>query len=630
MSLFTSADIVYTLTAGRQDKLMDQIGLTRPGNDVVSVRAVGRDKVAIHLRDVDTMFVSSVLANNVHVVPEHVFAHVKHVGGWQNPHPVGTGPFAVVERFGDQSYVLGRNPHYWQRGIPRFACIERVFASSRESAVMAMVRGDVDLTNDFIPNVQKALVARDPAHFHYFYPAKSPGVGLFMDDTVYPFSVVALRKAISLAINRNQLSAFAEYHYAPTVDALGINRAWPSWISKAAAAESTELATYNPQKARQMLLAARFSYRGATLVDPKGNPVVMNAIVIAAWVDWYASWRLIAVDLGRIGIKVNLDAVPSFGAWLPDALSTKKATLLWSTVGDTESPYEYFKEHLDASSFIPSGHDADSTGNWAHFQSAEATRLLAKFRKTADPAAQHRIAGQLEQIWLRTLPFVPLFAGPSWSTYSTKYFVGFPTARDEYMQPLFSTSDYVLALTRIRPPALSRNRDALSEDPTNVVWPVPAGRGTIGGMGALAALLAGMVVLAGSPPAPASPQTAGRIFARGDADLRGSAAVRRPPPDRNARRSDSRLDGHPCDGQQAPAPCRRRPQAGEHRPARRPLDRSRAPARPDVRVDLSADLVRDRTRRARPESTRGSRRLVHALVHRPDELKRLAATSSSG
>ena len=49
----TSRDVVYSLTAGRQSKLMDQIGLTRPGNEVASVHAVGPYKVAIHLREVE-------------------------------------------------------------------------------------------------------------------------------------------------------------------------------------------------------------------------------------------------------------------------------------------------------------------------------------------------------------------------------------------------------------------------------------------------------------------------------------------------------------------------------------------------------------------------------------------------
>jgi peptide/nickel transport system substrate-binding protein len=393
-----------------------------------------------------------VLANDVRVVPEHVFAHVHHVARWLNPHPVGTGPFAVVGRFGSQAYVLERNPHYWRRGLPRFPCIERVASATVESATYQAVNGDIDLTNDYVPHVERVYVAHDPAHFHYFYPANtSPGIGLFFDDTAYPFSIVALRKAISLAVDRRRLALLGENGYTPTVDALGINRVWPQWMSEDVAADARALATYDPGAARRMLLAAGFTYDGTTLLDPKGDPVVIDAIVIAGWVDWYTDWHLIAADLGRIGIKVNIDPRLNFDAWFRDASATRKATLLWQTAGDTESPYDYFKEHLDASSFVPSGHEAGRTGNWEHFQNAEATRLLARFRATDDLAVQHRIAGRLERLFLDNLPFVPLFAAPDWSTYSTRHFVGFPSARDSYVQPDFGLADYVVALTRIRP-----------------------------------------------------------------------------------------------------------------------------------------------------------------------------------
>ena len=446
----TAADVAYTLTAGRQSKAMDQIGLTRRGNEVVSVRAVGADEVAIRLDRADSQFVSAVLAGVV-VVPEHVFAHVKNVGAWSNRDPVGTGPFDVVRQFGTQSYTLGRNPHYWQPGVPRFSCIQRIASSSAESALFQMLAGAVDLTNDLFPNVQKAYVAHDPAHFHYYYPAEAPGVGLFLDDTVYPFSLVALRKAISLAIDRPKLT-LAEYRYAPPVDALGIDRIWPQWLTASAAAEARSLATYDPDAARRVLLVAGFTYAGTTLVDPHGDPVKIDAIVPGGWPDWYADMGLISDELRSIGIDFSVDAKPDFGAWYPDAAAIKEATILWDNAGDTASPYVYFKEHLDPASFVPPGRDASATGNWERFGDPAAVPLLEAFRSTADPAAQHRIAGRLENLFLADLPFVPLFAEPTWSTYSTRHFTGFPSAADDYVQPDFQTSpEYVVALTRIRP-----------------------------------------------------------------------------------------------------------------------------------------------------------------------------------
>ena len=106
---------------------------------------------------------------------------------------------------------------------------------------------------------------------------------------------------------------------------------------------------------------------------------------------------------------------------------------------------------LRRTAFVPSGASADGTGNWAHFQTAEGTRLLKMFRNTLDRDQQRKIVSRLGRHWLDVLPFVPLFAGPQWSTFSTKHFIGFPSRSSFYLQPSFLTSDYVVALTRIRP-----------------------------------------------------------------------------------------------------------------------------------------------------------------------------------
>ncbi len=41
-----SADVVYSFLAGRQDKIMDRVGLTGAGNNIASVKARGRYKVS--------------------------------------------------------------------------------------------------------------------------------------------------------------------------------------------------------------------------------------------------------------------------------------------------------------------------------------------------------------------------------------------------------------------------------------------------------------------------------------------------------------------------------------------------------------------------------------------------------
>jgi peptide/nickel transport system substrate-binding protein len=200
-----------------------------------------------------------------------------------------------------------------------------------------------------------------------------------------------------------------------------------------------------------VLEAAGFTYAGKTLLDPRGKPVTLDASVIAGWTDWVTAWQVVAKNLAQIGIQVRVDRVVDWGAWQPGAFATKTATFLWNNFGNGPTPYDYFEQHLDRASFVPSGKDAEVSGNWEHFWSPEGTRLLQAFRSTSDVKLQHRLAVKLERLWLRTLPYVPLFIGPVWSTYNTRYFTGFPSPRDYYIQPSTFSSDYVVALVRIRP-----------------------------------------------------------------------------------------------------------------------------------------------------------------------------------
>ena len=71
-----------------------------------------------------------------------------------------------------------------------------------------------------------------------------------------------------------------------------------------------------------------------------------------------------------------------------------------------------------------------------------------------DAEKQQQIAAQLEKLLLQDLPIVPLFIGPRWSTYSTKYFHCFSSPKNYYGDPIFTTCpDNVLSFTRSAPAA---------------------------------------------------------------------------------------------------------------------------------------------------------------------------------
>jgi peptide/nickel transport system substrate-binding protein len=446
----TSADVVYSLTAGQQDKAMDMIGLTQPDTNVVSIKASGPYKVAIKLKTVDSQFIPAVL-NAQFVVPKHIWTGVSNAATFTNPNPIGSGPFAKVGRFTTQDYVFNKNPKYWLKGAPKIPCLEYVQASSNDAALLQIQKGDVDWTHNFVPNVAQAYIAKDKAHYHAFYATTAYPISLVFDTTVYPYSLVPFRKALSYAINRSDVSKLGEYGYAPPTDALGLNGIFPTWVTGATKEAAQKQAAYNPTLAKKTLTDAGFTYKGSNLMDPKGNPVNLDIHVISGWSDWVASNQIITKNLQAIGINSSVALEPDWNSWYPNASATKFPSLLWQNASQG-SPYGFFNSNMSTNRFTPSGQDATNTGNWAHYSSAKATALLNQWKASLSVAKQRQIAAQLGQLFLQDQPIVPLFVGPRWSTYSTKYFHCFTSPKNFYGDPIFTTApDNILSFTRICP-----------------------------------------------------------------------------------------------------------------------------------------------------------------------------------
>ena len=447
----TSADVVYSITAGRQDKLMDRVGLTGAGNEIVSVKAKGPYKVVVKLKAPDSQFIAATM-NRVFVVPRHVWSKVNNVATFNNTRPVGSGPFNVISRFTSQDYVLNKNPHYWQKGKPKIACLEYVQASSNDAALALIQSGQVDWTHNFVPNVEKAYSAKDKKHFHAFYARAAYPVSLLLDTTKYPYSMPAFRKALSRAIDRKTVSKLGEYGYAPPTDAIGLNGLFPKWVTdKKIKARSNSMSSYSTNAAKTILTGAGFTYHGSQLYDPHGDRVHLDIHVIAGWSDWVASNQIITRNLRDIGIDSQVALEPDWGAWQPSAYATKFPTLLWQAASQG-SPYGYFYSNLSQNAYVPPGQSGETTGNWEHFSDPKATKLLAKWKGTLNVAKQHQLATQLQGLFLDDLPIVPLFIGPRWSTYSTRYFHCFSTAKNFFGDPIYTTfPDTILSFTRICP-----------------------------------------------------------------------------------------------------------------------------------------------------------------------------------
>jgi len=72
-------------------------------------------------------------------------------------HPVGTGPFKLLEWVPNDHVTLVRNEHYWKKGLPYLDKVTFKVLNDPISQVTALKAGEVDMLNSMSPELVRGL-----------------------------------------------------------------------------------------------------------------------------------------------------------------------------------------------------------------------------------------------------------------------------------------------------------------------------------------------------------------------------------------------------------------------------------------------------------------------------------------
>ena len=439
---FTAADVAFTFEWVLSRRELDLTGMN---SFIDTVEATSPDRVVFRL----SRPYSPGLTDIAHqpILPAHIWRDIDDPLRFTNPDPVGTGPFTEVRTFRPQVFELGRNPHYWQANLGvdalRFPAM-----GSNDQVTLALLEGEVDWAGSFVPAIDRIYVARDPEHNRYWFPLVGDMIFLYANTTRAPFDDVRVRKALSLAIDRPLVVKVALYDYTRPADATGLSDVYTQWRSAEAAADG-DWVDFDAARAAALLDEAGLR-RGPDghRRHADGSPLTLELSTVTGWSDWVRASQVVASNLRDIGLDVRLRSY-DFGAWY-DRLGRGdfSMSLGWSPSGPT--PYPLYQGLASAKAAKPVG-EASQT-NWHRYASTEMDRLLARFERTHDPALQHAIADQMQALFVREAPAIPLFPSPAWGEFRTERFTGFPHADDPYarLSPNHHP-DPLLVMTRLRP-----------------------------------------------------------------------------------------------------------------------------------------------------------------------------------
>ena len=166
--------------------------------------------------------------------------------------------------------------------------------------------------------------------------------------------------------------------------------------------------------------------------------------VIGGWSDWVASLQIISRNLQAVGIDASVKIEPDWPAWVSNsAISGTKPSLIWSNGGGDPTPYAFFFSHFDPSQVVPTGQDARRSVTSSATPTPRPRSSCASSRGRSTGRSSCRLRTSCRRSSSNELPYIPLFIGPRWSTYSRKFFKGWVTWQNQYADPIFSTQQQV-------------------------------------------------------------------------------------------------------------------------------------------------------------------------------------------
>jgi ABC-type transport system substrate-binding protein len=340
-------------------------------------------------------------------------------------HPVGTGPFKLVQWRRSSLMVLERNPTYRERVYDeqpapdddagqaiaaklkgrRLPMVDRVEISVIEESQpnwLSFLNGELDhvsVPGEFItqampgghiaPNLAKrgirAVRTLNPDSVYLYFDMRDPMFGGYTPDKV------ALRRAISLAIDVQRIAARLYRGQA-----IAAQSALTPHTSGYDPTFKSEMGDHDPARAKALLEMYGYLDRNGDGVreTPEGKPLVLTS---GTQTDQFSRGldELLTKDLAAIGVK--LEFTP--GQWAEQLRSARAGKLqMWRLGGSASAPdgigalARYYSKQAGAQ-------------NFARFESAEFDRLYEKLQRLPDGPERDAVFRRCQLIAVAYMPY---------------------------------------------------------------------------------------------------------------------------------------------------------------------------------------------------------------------------------
>jgi peptide/nickel transport system substrate-binding protein len=364
---FSANDVKYTFERILNPKTASGYA---PLYDVIkSISVDSPTKVTFKLKTPFGPFLTN-LANNGEIVNKKA---IEAKSSARNP--VGTGPFKFVEWVQGDHVTLARNDEYFLPGKPHLDGITFRFAQVDQSRIDGLRSGELDWV-DAVP-LQQLNTLKSDASFTYVGSTVS-GIPDFlaMNTKKPPFDNKALRQAIALAVDKEQIRAVA-YFGAGENGGEEVPSGSP-WYDGA-----DPYAKPNLEAAKQKLAEAGHA-----------NGLTIEYLGLPQYPELLKTGQVVRDQLRKIGITMNIKQV-DVSVWF-DRFSK----------GSYQITSAYQERTIDPDNFyslvLKSGGSINTTG----YANPKADALITQAARETDTAKRKALYAQLRKIVWDDVPLL--------------------------------------------------------------------------------------------------------------------------------------------------------------------------------------------------------------------------------
>jgi peptide/nickel transport system substrate-binding protein len=431
----TAADVAFTFNMIKQYPDVNNTGLS-----VGSASSSG-NTVTINFASPQYANLQNI-AGQTYIVPESIWSKVGDPGKYTDPNPIGTGPY-TVSQFTTQGITLKANPTYWG-GKPAVSEVQFPTYASANTALAALQTDQLHWAGNFIPGVQQVFEAGHSSHQVWFPPVQTNS--LEPNLTKFPTNQLAVRKAISLALDRTALSQQAEGGLEPPVsNASGLTLPiFQQFLSPTVSGETLDPHP-NIAAAKQVLEQAGYVMGSDGFFRTKsGQKLSLDITNPSSFADYATGDQLIAGWLRKAGIDATFVG-QSVTAWSSDiATGNFQLTAHWSQT--SVSPYQLYNDWLNSAQATN-----NAAGDYERLKDPTVDAALNKLAADNTVAAQQADLAPIEQYVANNLPIIPTVYGVVFDEYNTSKFTGWPTAANPYESGSPNTPTNEVVVLRLRP-----------------------------------------------------------------------------------------------------------------------------------------------------------------------------------